>query len=239
MLGGAAMMSVSNYLPQFLQYARGAGPTESGLLMLPLMSGMLGAQLVTGRLIKQTGRYRAYPIVGAALLTAGLALLLIVDRDTATALVSGLAVVAGVGIGLIMQSSLLVTMNSAELRDMGAATGTATLLRTVGGSLGISFLGALFTARLETGLADRLGPAAAERLTGSEPVTPALVRTMPATIREAFAAATASGLRGVVLGATALGVATIAAAVLVREVPLRTRETHPEPKPELVGTGRE
>jgi MFS family permease len=223
-------MSVSNYIPQFLQYARGASPTASGLLMLPLMSGMLGAQLVTGRLIERTGRYRAYPILGGAVLAAGMALLLVVDHNTAAATVSGLAAVAGVGIGLVMQSSLLITMNSADPRDMGAATGTATLLRTIGGSLGISFLGAVFTARLETGLAERLGADAADRLAGGgESVTPAIVQAMPAATREAFAAATASGLHGVLLGATVLGALALAGAVLTREVPLRTAAEPPPP----------
>jgi EmrB/QacA subfamily drug resistance transporter len=228
LLSGAVMMAVSNYLPQFLQYAKGASPTASGLLMLPLLAGMLGAQLVTGRLISRTGRYRAYPILGGAITATGTTLLLIVDHDTSTGIVSGLAALAGVGIGLLMQSSLLITMNGADPRDMGAATGTATLLRTVGGSLGISFLGAVFAARLETSLAEQVGIESAEQLAdGGQPVTPAIVEAMPAAAREAFAIATTSGLHGILLGATVLGALALAVALLTREIPLRTGDEQP------------
>lgn len=220
---GAVMLGVTSYLPQYMQVVQGLSPTAGGLLLLPLMFGMLGVQLGTGALISRNGRYRIYPILGGGVLTVGVLVLLLLGRETATALASGLTVVAGMGIGFVMQSTMLITMNSAEPRDMGAAGGTVTLLRTVGGSLGVALLGAVFTGRLHSGLAERLGEGAADRLTGrAGQLTPQALDGLAAPVREAYRAAVTSGLHGVLIGAAALAALGFAAAWFVREAPLRT-----------------
>lgn len=106
-----------------------------------------------------------------------------------------------------MQSTPLITTNSADPRDMGAASGAASLVRTIGGSLGVAMLGAVFTARL-AGADTRL--------------TPAQLRALPASVRESFAAAVTSGLHGVLLGTAVPAALAFAAAWFVRETPLRT-----------------
>ncbi|SEC25510.1 drug resistance transporter, EmrB/QacA subfamily [Streptomyces sp. 2224.1] len=220
---GAVMLGVTSYLPQYLQFVQGLSPTAGGLLLLPLMFGMLGVQLGTGALISRNGRYRIYPILGGGVLTAGVLVLLLLGRETTTALASGLTVVAGMGIGFVMQSTMLITMNSAEPRDMGAASGTVTLLRTVGGSLGVALLGAVFTGRLHSGLADRLGEGAAGRLTArGGQLTPRALDGLAAPVREAYRAAVTGGLHGVLAGAAVLAVLGFAAAWFVREAPLRS-----------------
>ncbi|SCK20572.1 drug resistance transporter, EmrB/QacA subfamily [Streptomyces sp. SceaMP-e96] len=222
-LVGAVMLGATSYLPQYLQFVQGLSPTAGGLLLLPLMFGMLGVQLGTGALISRNGRYRIYPILGGAVLTAGVLLLLLLGTDTATALASALTVVAGMGIGFVMQSTMIITMNSAAPRDMGAASGTVTLLRTVGGSLGVAMLGAVFTGRLHSGLADRVGEGAADRLTaGAGQLTPQVLDGVAAPVRDAYRAAVTSGLHGVLIGAAVLAALGFAAAWFVREVPLRT-----------------
>ncbi|WP_306454316.1 hypothetical protein [Streptomyces sp. 2321.6] len=114
-------------------------------------------------------------------------------------------------------------MNSAEPRDMGAASGTVTLLRTVGGSLGVALLGAVFTGRLHSGLADRLGEGAAGRLTArGGQLTPRALDGLAAPVREACRAAVTGGLHGVLAGAAVLAVLGFAAAWFVREAPLRS-----------------
>ncbi|MFH8607855.1 MDR family MFS transporter [Streptomyces sp. NPDC018029] len=223
-LAGAAMLGAASYLPQYMQFVRGMSSTESGLLLLPLMLGMMGAQLYIGRAVGDGGGYRAYPIAGGAVATAGALALLAVGVDTATAVASALTFVLGAGLGCLMQPSLLITMNSAELRDMGAASGTNTLLRTIGGSLGVAVLGSIFTGRLTDTLTDRLGPDG-ERLAGGHELTPAVLGTLPEPARDAFRAGVTSGLHGVMIGTAALCAATFAAAWLIREVPLRSRPT--------------
>lgn len=124
-------------------------------------------------------------------MTGGALALFPLDADTPAALASALTLPIGAGLGLVLQSTTLITMNSADPRDMGAAGGTLTLLRTVGGSLGIALLGTLYAARVREDLAARLGPA----VTG--------------------------GLHVILIGAAALSVAAVTVAWLIRETPLR------------------
>ncbi|MEV4108469.1 MDR family MFS transporter [Nonomuraea sp. NPDC049695] len=226
-LVGAVMLTVTNYLPQYLQFVQGSSPAASGMLLLPLMFAMLGAQLVTGRLISANGRYRVYPILGAALTIAGVLALLRLDADTPAALASALTLPIGAGIGLVMQSTTLITMNSADPRDMGAASGTITLLRTIGGSLGIALLGTLYAARMHTGLASHLGPATADRLAAGGELTPALLPNLPAQAADAVRLAVIDGLHVILVGAAALAVIAFAVSWLIRETPLRAVATPP------------
>jgi MFS family permease len=215
------MLAATSYLPQYMQFVRGFSSTASGLLLLPLMLGMIGAQLVIGRRVGNGGRYRRYPIIGGALGTAGALALLTVGVDTPTAVASALTFVLGTGLGCVMQPTMLITMNSAAPGDMGAASGTTTLLRTVGGSLGIAVLGSVFTARLSATLTGRLGTDG-QRLTDGHALTPALLGELPAPARDAFRAAVTSGLHGVLLGSAVLCALAFGISWLVREVPLRT-----------------
>ncbi|MEW9519628.1 MDR family MFS transporter [Streptomyces tubercidicus] len=220
-LVGAAMVAAASYLPQYMQFVRGASSTESGLLLLPLMLGMMGAQLVIGRAVGNGGGYRAYPIAGGAVATAGALTLLGVGADTPTAVASALTLILGVGLGCLMQPSMLITLNSAAPRDMGAASGTTTLLRTIGSSLGVAVLGSVYTSRMTATLTDRLGRDG-ERLAGGHEVTPSVLRGLSEPVREAFRAGVTGGLHGVMIGTAALCTVTFAAAWLIREVPLRT-----------------
>ncbi|WP_435861543.1 MDR family MFS transporter [Streptomyces milbemycinicus] len=227
-LVGAALISVVNYLPQYMQFVQGSSSTVSGIRILPLMLGMLAAQLITGRLMGDQGSKgaqgglggldldRAVPIAGAALTVTGALLLLLLDTDTPGFAASALTLVFGVGVGMLMQSTLLTTMNTAPPRDMGAATGTVTLLRTIGGSLGVAALGAVHIGRMTAELADRLGHRTAEQLTSTGELTPAAVAAMPARTRHAVQEAFTSGLHGVLVGTGVLAVAAFALAWCVR-----------------------
>ncbi|MFI6985785.1 MDR family MFS transporter [Embleya sp. NPDC050154] len=218
-LVGAVMMAASNYLPQYMQFVRGASPTAGGLLLLPLMFGMLGVQIACGRLISRTGRYRLYPILGGAVMIVGALVLLGLGVRTPTAVASALTLVIGVGVGFVMQSTILITMNSADPRDLGAASGTATLARTIGGSLGVALLGAVYAHRFEAGL----GP---EHAGGDDP-TPAALRELPAATRDAFHTAVTGGLHGVAIGLAILSALAFALSWFVREVPLRSAADAP------------
>ncbi|MFI7455771.1 hypothetical protein ACIBQX_50525, partial [Nonomuraea sp. NPDC049714] len=98
-------------------------------------------------------------------MAGGALALFTLDAGTPAALASALTLPIGAGLGLVLQSTTLITMNSADPRDMGAASGTLTLLRTIGGSLGIALLGTLYAAQVRDDLIAHLGPAAADRLT--------------------------------------------------------------------------
>jgi EmrB/QacA subfamily drug resistance transporter len=235
-LVGAAMFGAVSFLPQYMQYVQGASATTSGLLLLPLMFGMLAVMLTTGQLITRNGRYRIYPIIGGAVLTAGMLILLLLKVDTSTMTSSALTLVAGLGMGFIMQNTMLVTQNSVEMRDMGAASGSVTLFRTVGGSLGVALLGSIYTSRLNGALVEHLGPKAGHALTsGGIHVTPAALHTLPAAVRDAFKIGVTSGLHGIVVGGAVLALAGFVVAWFIREVPLRG--SGPTPAPAGGGTG--
>ncbi|WP_316526193.1 MDR family MFS transporter [Kitasatospora brasiliensis] len=215
-LAGAVMLALVGYLPQYLQFVQGASPTVGGLLLLPLMLGMMGTQLVTARLMSRPGGERRYPLLGGTLALVGAALLLLLGADTPIALASALTAVAGIGLGLLMQSTLLTSMGAVPRQDMGAAMGVVTLLRSIGGSLGMAALGAVYTARLTDGLTAHLGPEESARLTGGGGLTPASLTGLPPAVRDAVGEAVTSGLHGTLLGGAALAALATAVACLAR-----------------------
>lgn len=149
MFGGLAA------LPLYLQIVKGATPTESGLLLLPLTAGIMTGSITSGRAISRTGHYRWFPITGSALLLVGASLLATIGVDTSLVLVSAYMVVFGLGLGFNMQPLVLAIQNSVGPRDMGVATSSATFFRQMGGTLGTAvFLSVLFSSA-----ADRIGGA--------------------------------------------------------------------------------
>ncbi|MFE5587540.1 DHA2 family efflux MFS transporter permease subunit [Kitasatospora sp. NPDC056531] len=229
-LTGAMMLALAGYLPQYLQFVQGASPTTGGLLLLPLMLGMVGAQLFTAKLMSRTGGERRYPLIGGAVALIGAALLLLLGTGTPRVVASGLTAVAGVGIGLLMQSTLLTSMGAVPPRDMGAAMGVVTLLRSIGGSLGMAVLGAVYTARMAHTLTERLGTESAARLTGGG-LTPATLTGLPAGVRPAVGEAVTGGLHGAVAGAVVLAALTTAVACLARPNPEPDQESMSAPGP--------
>jgi EmrB/QacA subfamily drug resistance transporter len=226
-LVGAAMFGAINFLPQYLQYVQGASSTASGLLLLPLMFGMLIVLLATGQITTKTGHYRSFPILGGAVMTIGMLVLLTLGADTSTIAASALTAIVGFGMGFLLQNTLLITQNSVALRDLGAASGSVTLFRTIGGSLGVAVLGSIYTSRLQDTLSARLGASGHALLAGGAQLPPSVLQRLPASVRDAFQAAVVSGLHGVLLGGAAVALATFLIAWLVRAVPLRGQGQQP------------
>ncbi|OPC80358.1 MFS transporter [Embleya scabrispora] len=220
-LSGAAMFTATNFLPQYTQFARDASSTKGGLLLLPMMLGMVDMMVVAAIIVAKRGRYRIFPILGGALITVGMLLLLILESGTNTLVGSLLTAVIGLGVGCLVQNTVVITMNSVEVRDMGAANGANTLARLIGASLGVALLGVLFTRSVEDTIADRLGASGGGGAPVDDNLTPERLRALPAPVRDAFADGMTSGLHAVAIGGAVIGVLTIAAAWLIREVPLR------------------
>jgi EmrB/QacA subfamily drug resistance transporter len=220
-LVGAGMFGAVSFLPQYMQNVGGASATASGLLLLPLMFGMLAVMLTTGQITTKTGRYREFPIIGAAVMTAGLLLLLVLGVNTPTVLASALTVVLGIGIGFIMQNTNLITQNSVDLRDMGAATGSVTLFRSIGGSLGVALLGSIYTSKLTGTLTSGLGAQGGKLVSGGGAMPPSVVLKLPVPIREVFQSGVVNGLHGVLIGGAIMGLLAFVVAWFVKHEPLR------------------
>jgi EmrB/QacA subfamily drug resistance transporter len=140
MFGGLAA------IPLYLQIVKGASPTKAGLLLLPLVLGMMAASLTAGQVTSRTGRYKIFPVVGSVFLVLGLSLMTQVGADTALWEVDVFMLIFGAGLGMNMQTLVLAMQNSVEPRDMGVATAATTFFRQVGGTLGTAvFLSILFS----------------------------------------------------------------------------------------------
>jgi EmrB/QacA subfamily drug resistance transporter len=220
---GFAMFGAMNFLPLFQQTVQGATATESGLLLLPLMFGMLSTSIVAGRAITRTGRYRIFPIIGGVFLTAGMALFTLLDADTGRVESALYMVVLGVGMGFLMQTSMLIAQNSVEQRDLGAASGAATFFRSIGGSLGISLFGAVFNSRLQSSPAGEFIAGGG----GETGVDPAALRELPAQLRETVLGGLADSIAGVFAWAVLFAVAVPVLAWFIKELPLRSSNDLP------------
>ncbi|MFC1410901.1 MDR family MFS transporter [Streptacidiphilus sp. N1-12] len=142
MFGGLLMV------PQYLQIVKGASPTKSGLLMLPLMLGMMSASILAGQLTSRTGRYKIFPVIGTALLTVAM-LLFHFEVQWNTPLLETMVIMLlfGIGLGLTMQTLTLSVQNAVPAKDMGVATASATFFRQLGATAGTAiFLSVLFSS---------------------------------------------------------------------------------------------
>ena len=136
------------FVPLFVQDVLGASASRSGAVLVPVMFGAAAGTLITGRLVARTGRYRPWPITGAVLMTVAMALLLTLDRGSSVLAASATVLLLGTGAGFAMQPSLLAAQNSADLRDLGTATSTALLFRTLGSTIGTPIFGGILNAGL-------------------------------------------------------------------------------------------
>ena len=144
-----------SFIPLFLQVVNGASATNSGLLLLPLMLGLLAASVGSGQVITRTGRYKVFPVVGMRARRGG-DVPALDDGTRATSQVTVIAymVMLGAGIGLTMQTLVLATQNVVPTADLGAATSSVSFFRSMGGSIGVALFGALFNTGLAAHLAD-------------------------------------------------------------------------------------
>ena len=200
---GFALFGSVTYLPLFLQVVNGVSPTASGLMMLPMMGGMLTSSILSGQLISRTGRYKRYPVAGMLIMTAGLFLLSRMDAGTTAREALTAMLVLGLGLGLVMQVLVIAVQNAVDYRDLGVATSGTILFRLVGGSVGTAVLGAIFATRLAVNLERGLPPGAV-RHTGAG-VSPAALAALPSAERAVYAAAFADALATIFFVATVIG----------------------------------
>lgn len=227
---GVAMFGGISYLPLFLQVGGGVSATNSGLLLLPLMLGVLGASVVAGQLTSRTGRYKHFPIAGMAVAAAGMFLLSTMGPDTSR-VVSGLyMLVLGIGIGLVMQILVLATQNSVQIPDLGVATSSVSFFRSVGGSIGVAVFGALFNARLGAEVTGTL-PASLRAGFDTSSITPQALDALPAAVRTDVVGVFATAITDVFLVAVPILLVGFGIAWALKEIPLRTSAHAPAPVP--------
>ncbi|WP_281156609.1 MFS transporter [Streptomyces sp. HYC2] len=223
---GVALFGAASYLPTFLQMVDGASATESGLLMLPMMGGIVGASIVSGQLISHTGRYRIYPILGSALSALGMWLLSRLEVDTSRLQYSVWMAVLGAGIGLVMPVLVLAVQNSVRPADLGTATSANNYFRQIGGSVGAAVFGTLFAGRLTDALRDRVPTRAGAALPDPESITPQAVRALPPALRDAYVGAYADAMPRIFLYLVPVLVLGLLIAFFLKERPLVSHNAH-------------
>ncbi|MDX3456313.1 MDR family MFS transporter [Streptomyces sp. ME02-8801-2C] len=218
---GFVMFGAVLFLPLYQQSVQGASATNSGLLLLPMLAAMMVVSMIAGRVTTSTGKYKVFPVAGGVLLSVGLYLLAQMDTDTSR-LTSGLYMaVAGAGMGCLMQITMLVAQNSVEMKDMGVASSTTTLFRTLGSSFGVAIMGALFNSRVQDVMHERAGALGSKVTEQSAQLDAASLAKLPAAAREAYQYAVSSGTHSAFLLGAVVAVAVLVAAVFVKEVPLK------------------
>ncbi|MFJ8148082.1 MFS transporter [Streptomyces sp. NPDC096048] len=217
---GVALFGAASYLPTFLQMVDGATATESGLLMMPMMGGIVGTSIISGQMISRTGHYRSHPIVGSALSVVGMWLLSGLDADTPRLHYSIWMAVLGAGIGMVMPVLILAVQNSVRPADLGTATSANNYFRQIGGSVGAAVFGTLFADRLTDALADRIPAEAGAGLPDAEAVTPQLVHSLPPALRDAYIGAYADAMPRIFLYLVPVLVLGLLIACFLKEKPL-------------------
>jgi hypothetical protein len=185
---------------------------------------MLVTSLVAGQLITRTGRYRIFPILGGVFMTVGMVLLSTMDVNTGKLTTALFMSVLGLGMGFLMQTTMLISQNSVEQKDIGVASSAATFFRSIGGSFGVSLFGAIFNRTLTDDIASRLGPKVASGLaTGGKiaGLSPEKLKTMPSAAVQALLHGIATGTSTVFMWAIFITVFVPIAAVFIKHVPLR------------------
>jgi EmrB/QacA subfamily drug resistance transporter len=222
---GLALFGAVIYLPEYFQVVQGASAIRSGLQLIPLTLGIVIASVGSGQVISRTGRYKAFPIVGAALLAVGFWLLTHIQVHTSLVVLSLWTVVVGLGIGGIMQVVVLAIQNTFDQRDLGTATSATVFFRTLGGSFGTALFGAVLVNRLQLNLSVLLPSGRSSGApvdVGSLQGAPQQLRALPGPVVDALLEAFARSYQVVYRWAIPFAIATFLLALTLPEAPLRT-----------------
>jgi len=222
--GALAMFGAAGYLPTYLQMVDGLTPSVAGLLMVPMVAGIGTTSFASGQVMSRTGRYAWMPVAGAVVVAAALGLLSLLQTSTPPWVVGAAAYLFGAGMGFGMQTLVIVAQNAFPA-EVGTATASFAFFREIGAALGAAAVGGLFTARLTALLGARLPAGTGD----AHSLTPALVATFPADLRERVAGAYHDALTPVFRGLAPMMLIAAVLLLFVRERPADPAEAAPAP----------
>jgi EmrB/QacA subfamily drug resistance transporter len=148
---GAGMFGAIMFVPLFVQGVMGASATASGVVLTPLMLAMMATSVGSGQVITRTGRYRWALLAGPVVMALGFLLLATMTVSSGRGHATVAMVITGLGLGLLIQNLSLVVQNGVPSRHLGAATSAAQFFRSIGGTIGVSVMGAMLTSRMPAG----------------------------------------------------------------------------------------
>ncbi|MFU8947702.1 MDR family MFS transporter [Mycetocola zhadangensis] len=223
---GVSMFGTSVFLAQYMQLARGATPTESGLLTIPMMAGLLISSTVFGGIISRRGKWKAIMVTGAVLTVIGSVLLGTLQYDTPFILVGIYMAVLGAGLGMLMQNLVLVVQNAIEVKNLGVATSAVTFFRSLGGTIGVSVLGSILGTVVAQSIKDNIAAlepadqALAGKYLGSGNIPQ--IAQLPDVLKTVIESAYGSGVGFVFLCAVPLTLVTLIAVIFIPNAKLGT-----------------
>jgi len=231
---GLALFGALTFLPLYQQTVQHLSPTQSGLMLIPMMLGSTVTALISGQVTTKTGRYKVLPIVGAGMMTLGMYLLTGIGLHTSLVTTGIYFAVIGLGMGFLMQITTLVAQNSVAPQEMGVASSARTFFQQIGGSIGVAAFGAVFARRLIESLTAH-APGLHMSAKGAQ-LNPATVNHLPALVRADFFVAITHAVTGVFWLVVPAAAIVFLLAWLIKEVPLRGRAPVAEEPvtPELV-----
>jgi len=150
LLSGMAMFGAISFVPLFMQRVANATATQAGFVLTPFVLGWVSCSIVSARLVLRVG-YRGVVIAGMLSLTAGFLLFAQWDATLTLPRAMGAVLIAGTGMGMTMVPMLIAVQNAVARRDLGAVTSMTQFFRTIGGTIGVSVMGAVMTHRLQLG----------------------------------------------------------------------------------------
>jgi EmrB/QacA subfamily drug resistance transporter len=220
---GLGMFSAIGFVPTFLQMSSGTSAAASGLLMIPMMVGLIGTSIVSGNLITKTGRYRMFPVIGTLVTAASMIAFTTLTADTPIWLICVFLFFFGAGLGLIMQVVVLVAQNSVDASMVGTATSTNNYFREVGASLGVAVFGTIFTTRLTSNLRDVFAGSGAspdEASSAASTIDPQTLSQLPPGVRDGVVTAYADALAPVFWYLLPFIGAAFLLSLLLKQIPL-------------------
>ncbi|MBV1935710.1 MFS transporter [Streptomyces sp. BV286] len=219
---GIVFLGAVNFLALYIQVVTGASPTMSGVVLLPMMFGLVASSVVSGRAITQTGRYKWYPVLSMVIGIAGALLLSTMDTGTPRGVVIAYMLVFGIAAGLNMQVLTMAAQNTAPRDDIGAVHATVSFARQLGTTVGISLFASIFYNRLTEEIADRVP---ADALSGMDPdalASSEALDKLAEPVRHAVEQAYAAALTPVFLTAVPVLCLGLLAALSMKNLPLRS-----------------
>ena len=242
---GAGMFGAIVMLPLYLQVVKGNSATEAGLKLIPLMLGIVSMSIFSGKRITTTGKYKIFPIVGAAVMTLGLLLMSTLNETTSFGVLSIYAILVGAGLGLSMQTIVIALQNSVDFQDMGIATSSNTFFRSLGGAFGTAIFGTIFSNRVAYYLQDNIASLQStdpQSLVGFDPAkleqittNTSIITTLPPTIRDTVLHSFAQTFHVVFLAAAPITFIGFVLAFFLKEKPLQSSTAHHAAKTEAAG----
>jgi EmrB/QacA subfamily drug resistance transporter len=210
---GFGLFGAMTFLPQYQQYVQGASATGSGLLMLPMMAGVVTMSITSGRVISRTGNYRVFPIVGSALMIGGLGLLSLLRVDTGRVEAGAFMFVLGLGMGCMFSTTQTIAQNSVSLSDISSATATTSFMQAIGGSLGVSLFGALYAHTLTADTGGQFGKGLS--------LPPEALKALPHAAASALQSGIADAATNVFAVAACVSIVGFVGSLFIKQVQLR------------------